>query len=178
MTARRLSAPIDTPLGEMRVVSQSDGVLAVGFLGPNGAADLRLDAPAGPAPEAGDPHGVGARIAAWFSGERAAFDGLPLLPRGTAFQQRVWAALREIPWGETRTYGALARAVGRPSAARAVGAAVGRNPLAVIVPCHRVLGADGKLTGYAWGVARKRGLLRREGALPAAQQVTLFAPAR
>lgn len=178
MTDRLLSRRIDTPLGEMRVVSDAEGVMAVGFLGPDGAADPRLDAPAGPAPVAGDPHGVGARMAAWFSGDRGGFAGLSLSPRGTPFQQRVWAALLEIPWGETRTYGALASQLDRPSAARAVGAAVGRNPLAVIVPCHRVVGADGQLTGYAWGVARKRSLLQREGAVPAARQVTLFASAR
>lgn len=87
---------------------------------------------------------------------------LPLDIRGTAFQQRVWAALQEIPAGETTTYAEIARRIGKPKAVRAVGAACGANPVAVAVPCHRVVGQDGKLTGYRWGVARKRALLERE----------------
>ena len=88
---------------------------------------------------------------------------LPLDVRGTAFQQKVWQALRTIPAGETWTYGELATAIGRPGAARAVGAACGANPVCVVVPCHRVVGSGGSLTGYAWGTARKKELLRREG---------------
>ncbi len=87
---------------------------------------------------------------------------LALAPHGTAFERAVWAALREIPVGEVRTYGALARALGRPSAARAVGGAVARNPLSIVVPCHRVVGADGSLTGFAGGLPRKAWLLARE----------------
>jgi AraC family transcriptional regulator of adaptative response/methylated-DNA-[protein]-cysteine methyltransferase len=87
---------------------------------------------------------------------------LPLDVRGTAFQARVWQALREIPAGETRTYGEIAQAIGAPKAVRAVGSAVGANPTAVLTPCHRVVGADGKLGGYHWGVERKRALLERE----------------
>jgi len=90
---------------------------------------------------------------------------LPLDVRGTAFQQKVWQVLRTIPAGETRAYGELASAIGKPGAARAVGAACGANPVGVVVPCHRVVGADGSLTGYAWGTARKKELLRREGAM-------------
>ena len=89
---------------------------------------------------------------------------LPLDVRGTAFQQKVWQALRTIPAGETWTYGDLARAIGKPGAARAVGAACGANPVCVVVPCHRVVGSDGSLTGYAWGTERKKELLRRERA--------------
>ena len=88
--------------------------------------------------------------------------GLPLDIRGTAFQRRVWEALREIPAGETTTYGALAKSIGRPRAVRAVGAACGANPIAVAIPCHRAVAADGALTGYRWGVARKKALLARE----------------
>jgi len=87
---------------------------------------------------------------------------LPLDARGTVFQQQVWTALREIPAGQTVTYAQLARAIGRPTATRAVAQACGANPTAVVVPCHRVIGADGKLTGYRWGVERKRELLKRE----------------
>lgn len=99
-------------------------------------------------------------------GELRAFD-LPIHFAGTDFQQRVWRALLEIPFGQTRSYSELASAIGAATAVRAVGAAVGRNPISVIVPCHRVLGASGALTGYAGGLARKQALLRHEGALPA-----------
>lgn len=103
----------------------------------------------------------------YFGGQRRRFD-LPLAPRGTAFQQAVWRALLEIPFGETRTYRQQAERIGRPTAIRAVGTANGANPLAVIVPCHRVIGSDGSLTGYAGGLARKALLLELEGAsLPA-----------
>jgi methylated-DNA-[protein]-cysteine S-methyltransferase len=98
-------------------------------------------------------------------GDTAPVASLPLDAGGTPFQQRVWQALRAIPPGQTSHYGALARALGLPRAARAVGAAVGRNPLSVIVPCHRVLGKDGALTGYAGGLDRKQRLLQHEGAV-------------
>jgi methylated-DNA-[protein]-cysteine S-methyltransferase len=99
----------------------------------------------------------------YFAGSRATFD-LALAPAGTPFQQRVWAELARIPAGTTVTYGELARRAGRPGAARAVGAAVGRNPVSIVVPCHRVVGSDGALTGYAGGIARKAFLLALEGA--------------
>ncbi len=108
-----------------------------------------------------------AQFTASFAGERAHFD-LPLdLGYGTDFQQAVWRALLALPRGGTTSYGALSASIGRPKAVRAVGAAVGRNPLSVVVPCHRVIGADGSLTGYAGGLDRKTALLRLEGALPA-----------
>jgi len=102
-----------------------------------------------------------AAVLAHIEGEGRA-DGLPLDVQGTAFQQRVWAALSRIPWGETRTYSEIAQAVGAPTATRAVANACGANPLAVLIPCHRVLRADGGLGGYRWGVARKKALLDRE----------------
>jgi methylated-DNA-[protein]-cysteine S-methyltransferase len=105
-----------------------------------------------------------AQLDAYFAGGRTAFD-LPLAPRGTPFQLRVWAALRELRYGETISYAELARLVGDPRAVRAVGGANGRNPLPVIVPCHRVVGTDGSLTGFGGGVERKRWLLAHEGAL-------------
>lgn len=101
------------------------------------------------------------QLAAYFAGERHEFD-LPLDPVGTPFQQQVWAALRAIPYGETRSYREIAEQLGRPTASRAVGAANGRNPISVIVPCHRVVGSSGVLTGYAWGLERKRALLDLE----------------
>jgi methylated-DNA-[protein]-cysteine S-methyltransferase len=97
----------------------------------------------------------------YFAGERLAFD-LALAMDGTPFERRVWSALTEIPYGETRSYGELARGLGQPTAARAVGLANGRNPIAVIVPCHRVIGADGTLTGFGGGLERKRILLELE----------------
>ena len=106
------------------------------------------------------------QLAQYLAGTRQAFD-LPLdLSGGTPFQQAVWRALLAIPSGATTSYGALARALGSPTAVRAVGAAVGRNPISIVVPCHRVLGAGGALTGYAGGLARKQALLRLEGAPP------------
>jgi methylated-DNA-[protein]-cysteine S-methyltransferase len=104
-----------------------------------------------------------AQLHAYFAGELERFE-LPLAPRGTAFQRSVWDALLEIPYGGTTTYSELARTLGRPSACRAVGAANGRNPLPVIVPCHRVIGAAGALTGYGGGLDRKRRLLALEAA--------------
>lgn len=100
-------------------------------------------------------------LRSFFRGEKKTFD-LPLYCKGTAFQQQVWAALREIPYGETRTYGEIAAAIGRPKAARAVGMANHRNPIAILIPCHRVIGAKGKLTGYAGGIEKKEWLLQLE----------------
>lgn len=109
---------------------------------------------------------VARQLDEYFDGLRTTFD-LPLAPAGTPFQRRVWDELTRIPRGTTVTYGELAMRAGHPGAARAVGAAVGRNPISIIVPCHRVVGADGTLTGYAGGVARKAYLLALEGALAA-----------
>lgn len=104
-----------------------------------------------------------AQLAAYFVGERTSFD-LDLAMVGTPFQGRVWSALREIPYGETVSYGDLAEAIGRPGASRAVGLANGKNPIGIIVPCHRVIGANGSMTGYGGGLDRKRWLLALEGA--------------
>jgi methylated-DNA-[protein]-cysteine S-methyltransferase len=104
---------------------------------------------------------VAEQLQQYFARERTGFD-VALSMSGTAFQRRVWAALREIPYGRTRSYGDLARQLGQPGAARAVGLANGRNPIAVIVPCHRVVGADGSLTGFGGGLPRKRALLELE----------------
>jgi methylated-DNA-[protein]-cysteine S-methyltransferase len=101
------------------------------------------------------------QLAEYFAGERRTFD-LPIAPRGTGFQQIVWRALTQIAYAETASYGTLARAIGRPAASRAVGAANGKNPIAIIVPCHRIVGADGTLTGYAGGLAAKQWLLAHE----------------
>jgi len=112
---------------------------------------------------AGEPFREAIRqLAAYFAGELTAFS-LTLAPQGTAFQQAVWQALCDIPYGETISYGELARRIGKPRAVRAVGAANGQNPLAIVVPCHRVIGSDGRLTGYGGGLGVKEALLRLEG---------------
>ncbi len=102
-----------------------------------------------------------AQLAAYFAGDRKAFD-LPLAPEGTAFQRRVWDQLRAIPFGVTRSYGELANALDMPTGARAVGSANGKNPISIIVPCHRVIAGSGALTGYAGGMAAKQWLLEHE----------------
>jgi len=100
----------------------------------------------------------------YFDGRRRSFD-LPLAPRGTDFQQRVWTELQRIPYGTTSTYGALAANLGQPTASRAVGLANGKNPISIVIPCHRVIGSDGSLTGYAGGLHKKEALLKLEGSL-------------
>ena len=110
------------------------------------------------------PEAVRAAVTAYFGGDARALDGVPVKTGGTDFQRSVWAALRTIPAGETWSYGRLAQAIGKPAAVRAVGLANGANPVGVIVPCHRVVGANGTLTGYAGGLERKRWLLAHEGA--------------
>jgi methylated-DNA-[protein]-cysteine S-methyltransferase len=112
----------------------------------------------------GPPSAVRAAIEAYFTGDIHALDALEVETAGTPFQRAVWAALRRIPAGQTLTYGALAAEIGKPSAVRAVGLANGSNPVGVVVPCHRVIGADGSLTGYGGGLPRKRWLLEHEGA--------------
>lgn len=145
------SATLDTPVGPLTLVSDGEALTAATFSGrtaePPGT-DAVLDA-------------ARRQLAAYFEGEPVAFD-VPLRLGGTPFQERIWAALREIPHGETLSYGALAARVGQPGGAQAVGAANGQNPVAVIVPCHRVIGADGSLVGYAGGLERKRALLALE----------------
>ena len=124
--------------------------------------------------QAMDPSGILDRLRAYFRGDLAAVGAIPVrFERGTAFQQAVWNALRRIPVGETISYAELARRVGRPSAFRAVGSANGQNPIGIVVPCHRVIAADGKLGGYAGGVERKRWLLAHEGAIRTPEDATL-----
>jgi methylated-DNA-[protein]-cysteine S-methyltransferase len=123
--------------------------------------------------EASQPHVIKEahqQLQAYFAGKLQQFD-LPLdLSAGTAFQQAVWQALLAIPFGKITSYGALSSSIGKPLAVRAVGTAIGRNPIGIIVPCHRVIGADGSLTGYAGGLHRKEAFLKLEGALPAVDQ--------
>lgn len=150
---------IDSPLGELTLVAH-DGVLAGLYF----AEHTRRPGPAlfGSRTETGF-EAVIVQLGEYFRGDRTRFE-LPLRPRGSGFQQRVWGQLEGIPYGETRTYGRLAASLGDPGLAREVGWANGRNPVSIIVPCHRVVGADGGLVGYAGGLERKRALLDLERA--------------
>ncbi|MEY4712222.1 MAG: putative O6-methylguanine-DNA methyltransferase [Pseudomonadota bacterium] len=157
-----VTASHDSPLGTILLAASAQGLAGLWFEGQRHWPEAATAWRAQPA----HPVLVRARqqLDAYFAGARDAFD-LPLdLSAGTDFQGRVWQALRAIPAGITESYTALAARIGAPRAVRAVGAAVGRNPVSIIVPCHRVVGAAGALTGYAGGLARKTSLLRLEGA--------------
>lgn len=165
LTTACVQTTIDSPLGPLLLAASPAGLAGVWFTDQRHlpAAGLIRRWPSAPA------HPVlieaAQQLGAYFRGERTGFE-LPLdLSGGSAFQQAVWQALRQIPHGGTLRYGDLARQIGRAAAVRAVGAAVGRNPLSIVLPCHRVLGAGGALTGYAGGLARKVALLRLEGGL-------------
>lgn len=152
-----------TPIGRLRIIASRRGLVAV--LWPDDRAGrVRFAAPLEGSSDILDE--AAAQIAAYFDRRLRRFD-VPLDLRGTPFQQSVWRALTTIPYGETRSYRDLANAIGQPSACRAVGAANGRNPLSIIVPCHRVIGSAGSLTGFAGGLAVKHHLLTLEGALAA-----------
>lgn len=159
---------VATPVGEVLLVTDADGaVRALDFAGYETRMMRLLRRHCGTDPvlvEGRAPETVRRAVEAYFSGEVRALDGVAVKTGGTAFQKAVWAALRAIPAGETRSYGQLAAAIGSPKAVRAAGLANGQNPVAVIVPCHRVIGANGRLTGYAGGLERKRWLLTHEGA--------------
>jgi methylated-DNA-[protein]-cysteine S-methyltransferase len=159
---------IATPVGEVLLVTDGEGaVRALDFADYESRMTrlLARHAPAAALVDGRAPETVRRAVEAWFGGDLTALDGLTVKTGGTAFQRTIWAALRTIPAGETRSYGQLAAAIGSPRAVRAAGLANGQNPVAVIVPCHRVIGADGSLTGYAGGLERKRWLLRHEGAV-------------
>lgn len=146
------AATITSPIGHLLLEGDGDTLSALRMVG--------TERPA-PAPRGTTFATVVEQLEQYFAAERSRFD-LRLAPHGTAFEQRVWAALLEIPYGATESYGALARRIGAPDAARAVGLANGRNPIAVVIPCHRVIGADGSLTGFGGGLPRKRFLLDLE----------------
>ncbi len=152
---------LDTPVGTLVLLASPRGLSEVRL-----AASRSEEPQADPKPEALR-HLEAARqaLVEYFEGGRKRFDDLSLAPEGTAFQLRVWRELLSIPYGETLSYGQLARRIGRPAASRAVGMANGRNPIPIIVPCHRVIGADGSLTGYGGGLPMKEWLLGHEGAL-------------
>lgn len=148
---------VSTPLGDITAVADEVGLTRVILAGDDGSV-LAEATEGGPIVDA-----AGVQLGEFFAGERMSFD-VPLSPHGTDFQQTVWKALCEVPFGATATYGDIAKAIGQPTATRAVGAANGRNPLPIIVPCHRVIGASGELTGYSGGggIETKRRLLDHE----------------
>ena len=162
---------LESPLGPLLLTG--DGAALTGLYmadhrhGPAIAVSWRLDDDATPFGAARS------QLAAYFAGERRVFD-LPLRPSGTPFQQAVWHALGQIAFGETVSYGELARRLGKPDAARAVGLANGRNPLSIVVPCHRVVGASGALTGYGGGMDRKAWLLAHERGIAPSGQLPLI----
>jgi len=169
-TAEGRYAVVDSPLGSVFLGVSDAGVHRVDFIRDGReeahfASMLALDA--GGASERVDPASepllaeAARQLGEYFEGTRQVFD-LPLAPRGTEFQRAVWDRLLTIPFGATSTYGVIARDLGRPSASRAVGASIGRNPIGVVIPCHRVVGSTGALTGYAGGLDRKRQLLDLE----------------
>ena len=151
---------IDSPIGRLTLTSDGTALtglyMAVAGKPPPRTADWIMDPTVTPLPEAAR------QLHEYFAGKRRNFE-LPLNPHGTEFQMRVWRELTEIPFGETWSYGQLAKRLNNPSACRAVGLANGKNPIAIIVPCHRVIGADGSLTGFGGGLPRKEWLLTHEG---------------
>lgn len=164
-------AIVETELGELTVVAHDGALVGVYFPGhwtmpPVEALGIRADA--------GDAliSAAAVQLREFLAGERTSFE-LPTATRGDAFQEEVWAILKEIPFGETTTYGEIATRIGDAKLAREVGRAVGRNPLSIVIPCHRVVGKDGKLTGYAGGLERKRFLLELEEPTPV-EAGTLF----
>lgn len=161
-TATIYTTHIDSRLGGVTLAATDKGLAGLWF-------DHQKHSPDTAGWQPNDAHPVlreaSAQLRDYFGGKRQQFDLLLDLSHGTEFQQSVWQALLAIPSGATTSYGALSAGVGKPAAVRAVGAAVGRNPISVIVPCHRVVGKDGSLTGYAGGLERKTALLELEGAL-------------
>ena len=154
---------LETPVGTLTLRASANGLTHVQVDGSKKLPDDKAE----PHPDA-IVHLDAARRALdeYFTGQRKSFEELTLAPAGTPFQLRVWQELLRIPYGQTTSYGQLARQIGRPTGSRAVGMANGRNPIGVIIPCHRVIGADGSLTGYGGGLPMKEWLLQHEGALP------------
>jgi methylated-DNA-[protein]-cysteine S-methyltransferase len=155
---QRFYTSIDSPIGELLLLG--DGQALRGLYMQDGRKPVQI----APRWERSDAPFADVRkqLREYFAGERTTFDDLPLRLDGAQFERRVWRTLQDIPYGETASYGEIARHVGQPGAARAVGLANGRNPIAVIVPCHRVIGANGDLVGYGGGLERKRLLLELE----------------
>ena len=150
---------VDSPIGPLVLAAGPRGLCALSLRG-------RMPELPAPVRDGKPPREIAAALEAYFAGDLSAIDTLEVDPQGTSFQRRVWAALRTIPAGTTWSYAELARVVGQPTATRAVGAANGRNPIALVVPCHRVIASDGTLGGYGGGLEMKRWLLRHERSQP------------
>jgi O-6-methylguanine DNA methyltransferase len=161
---------IATPVGRLLLAATDRGICAVLYSEPKGKGERWLTRRFGTVEFDRSPSRdrildrAEQALARYFAGDARALDQIPIDSGGTDFQRSVWNALRKIPAGQTRTYGQIARSIGRPTAVRAVGMANRTNPVAIVVPCHRVIGADGSLTGYAGRIDRKEWLLRHEGA--------------
>ena len=157
---------IDSPLGVLTLVAGPDGLCALDFeeCRDRLLAPLLARYPDARLVEELDPNGYSSRVRAYFDGDPRAIDSIPVDPGGMPFQRTVWAALRGISPGTTLSYGALAAQLGRPGAARAVGAANARNPICLVIPCHRLVSSTGTLIGYSGGLHRKRWFLEHEGA--------------
>lgn len=166
-----LQCVMPSPVGLLRLAANADGLCLVEFPDPRHPVRAKAGWREGDSDVLADTR---RQLGDYFAGTRRSFD-LPLAPRGTPFQLQVWRALTAIPYGATISYRELAERIGQPAAMRAVGAANGRNPLPIVVPCHRVIGADGSLTGFGGGLPTKRFLLQLEGAL--ARDGDLFANA-
>jgi methylated-DNA-[protein]-cysteine S-methyltransferase len=162
---------VDSPIGSLLLTAEDDALTGL-YMG-TPSKQPALDAAWQEQPRGGVLAETARQLEDYFSGARRAFD-LPLRMAGTEFQRRVWRELTKIPFGETWSYGQLAKRIGNSNASRAVGLANGRNPIAVIVPCHRVIGADGSLTGFGGGLPRKQWLLSHEG-FPGTQALELGA---
>ena len=160
-------AELDSPIGPLALAESGGRLCLLDFVDDPARIERRLAARFGAfdMKRVRDPRGFSSRLRAYLRGELDALDEIPVAPGGTPFQAMVWSALRRIPAGETRSYAWLADEIGRPGAARAVGRANGSNPIAIVLPCHRVVGSDGSLTGYAGGLESKRFLLEHEGAI-------------
>ncbi|HEY9647974.1 MAG TPA: methylated-DNA--[protein]-cysteine S-methyltransferase [Chroococcidiopsis sp.] len=156
---------VETALGTLLVVTDDTHLCALDYDDYHSRMMALLNQRHGPVTltPAVNPLGIGDRLQSYFAGDLAALEEIAVNPSGTAFQQQVWAMLRRIPPGQTTSYGALAAQLGKPKASRAVGLANSLNPIAIVIPCHRVIGANGTLTGYAGGLERKRWLLQHEG---------------
>ncbi|HEU5013829.1 MAG TPA: methylated-DNA--[protein]-cysteine S-methyltransferase [Roseiflexaceae bacterium] len=155
---------IASPIGAVIIVVDDGRLCALGFDDEQQLLlSLRRRYGAACFEESDDPHGISGHIRAYFDSNLHALDAIPVNTGGTAFQQSVWTALRAIPAGTTLSYGLLAAQIGKPAAVRAVGAANGANPISIVVPCHRLIGANGTLVKYGGGLERKRWLLRHEG---------------
>jgi len=157
---------LESPIGKVFVTVYGDRLCGLGFGEQWPRKQALLEKRFGQAERrtTADPAGVISRLRKYFAGELDALDTIVVDTFGTPFQQRVWSELRKIPVGRTASYGDIARAIGAPTAVRAVGAANGANPVGIVVPCHRVIGTNGSLTGYGGGIERKRWLLRHESA--------------